>query len=355
MVGFWDVAPKPPLLSYLRTTIFGPSATDTAEPPQRLPTTPEGIQAIKESSPPAGVSRYRLVEDAVTAKATAVFLRNNFVGKGGGPAYILDPARLLRDGCRTLIVTSITTGAIVGVITSAPIGQLRRNTNQAPTPFTLRIIKDFCVAPQYRSRGLGSYLLFAVWEDTRRLGKGECRGEDAVIFLKEGAPIPKAGPTLASATWMYRRMREAENIARVQQVPWSALSNELRTFTAGRTDVLFNIPGRQPRDSVALIYRTYRGAVLAAYTRAHQQHPSDGEMICYETGWLEHGELLDAERRDAGLQLSAAAAGVLGCYWVWAASRSTVDAPWAADGPFHWYAFKWTPGFYGNVKLWLLF
>ena len=76
-------------------------------------------------------------------------------------------------------------------------------------------------------------------------------------------------------------------------------------------------------------------------------------MICYETGWIEKGELLEAERDDALMQLSAAAAAILGCYWVWCSSTVAAKSPWKQDGQYHWYAFHWTPGFYRNIKLWL--
>jgi hypothetical protein len=156
-------------------------------------------------------------------------------------------------------------------------------------------------------------------------------------------------------------MKEVEDVSRVQRVPWSALQGELVRFTEGRTDIIFNIPGSKQGtpDSVPLLYKTFRGAVLASFTRTHQQHPEDGEMICYETGWIEKGELLDAEREDALMQLSAAAAAILGCYWVWCSSRAGAGTgtgaatAWKKDGQFHWYAFHWTPGFYRNLHLWL--
>jgi GNAT superfamily N-acetyltransferase len=351
MYGFWDVAPKPPLLSYLRTSIFGASNLDTAQPPVRLAGNSPPL------SLPAGVQPWvHLPIEAIHEFCD--FLRRYFVSakSGQGPIYVIDPLTVKNDiennsGYRPLIVRSDETGHIIGCVSSAPIGRLQRNGSQAPTPFNLRIIRDFCVHPAYRGKGVGSYLLFSVWEDARSIG------EDAVIFLKEGPSISRAGPTLMSSPWIYRRMREAEDVSKVQRVPWNALTHELKIFTAGRRDILFNIPGKIPRDSVALIYRTYRGAILAAFTRAHQQHPDDGEMICFETGWLEHGELLDGEKRDATLQLSAAAAAILDCYWVWSKcdGKKIWDTPWKLDGQFHWYAFNWSPGFYGNVNLWLVF
>jgi hypothetical protein len=67
--------------------------------------------------------------------------------------------------------------------------------------------------------------------------------------------------------------------------------------------------------------------------------------------------MLDSEREDAAKQLSAAAAAILGCYWVWADKRNAGgqgQGQWKEDGPYHWYAFHWTPGFYENAALWLV-
>jgi hypothetical protein len=351
---FWDAAPKPSIFSYLKTTLLGADKETLAAPPTRLTATPV------ETPPPPDIATKWMLLPPSRISEFCEFLRLHFLtGKNATaatqPTYILDPATVAEDisssRLRPIIVCDKRTHAIIGCISSLSIGRLRRNGDQPATAFNTRIIRDFCIHSSLRGRsGLGSYLLFAVWEDSRALG------EDAVLFLKEGPPIGRAGPSVLSSSWMYRRMRDAEDVSRVQRVPWSALAAELTTFTRGRTDVIFNIPGKIPRNSVALIYRTYRGAVLASFSRANQAHPHDEKMICYETGWLEKGELLEAEKRDATLQLSAAAAAILGCLWVWMdCHREKSESPWIQDGQFHWYAFHWTPGFYGNVQLWLVF
>jgi hypothetical protein len=66
------------------------------------------------------------------------------------------------------------------------------------------------------------------------------------------------------------------------------------------------------------------------------------------TGWVEDGELLDQERRDAALGASAAAARDFNAPWIWfdaeAVGPLSNQSCWKADGPYHWYAFGWTPG-----------
>ena len=356
---FWDVAPKPSIFSYLLSSVVGPHKSVIDSPPTRLvPTCPE---LLKHPQPtPAGISRWNHLKPSEVSEY-GDFLRANFVTRAvaapatptPGPLYVIDIEDTKRDmadgSLRPIIVRDNKTNKIIGCIASVLVGRLRRNGEQSPTSFNTRIIRDFCVNANYQNTGIGSYLLFAVWEDTRSIG------EDAVLFMKEGAPIGRAGPTLLSSSWMYRRMRDTEDVSRVKRVPWSSLQQHLIDFTRGRTDTIFNIPGKMPRNSVALLYQGFRGAVLASFTRAQQYHPLDGESICYEAGWLEKGELLDTERQDAALQLSAAAAAILDSYWVWCRRRCGHTEPhWTPDGQYHWYAFHWTPGFHGNVELWLV-
>jgi hypothetical protein len=345
MASFWDHAPRQSLMSFFSGMIFGPPKEDICNPPKRL----DAVAAATASQQhqPTGLSKYEpLTIDTIHEYRQFLY---NFWPR---PQYIIQDitADISSGVLRPLIVRDANTKQIVGTIASLSIGRLRRNGEQEATPYQLRMIRDFCVAPQWRSKGLGSYLLWSVWHDLSAIG------EDAVLFLKEGAALGRAGPSLYSGTWLYRRMREAENVSNVEKIQWNNVPAKLKVYTKGKVNCLFNILGRQPTHSIVLEYKTFRGSILAAFTKTHQCHPADNEWICYQTGWLEKGELLDLEKNDAAQQLSAAAAALLQCYWVWIDENSIAvkDGTWSKDGQYHWYPFHWTPSIYKNAELFLL-
>ncbi len=239
--------------------------------------------------------------------------------------------------------------SILGVISSLPLGRLRR-AGSAPTNYEVRLIRDFCVAPAARGRGVGNALLQAILADSRALG------QVCAVFLKEGAPIGRAGPSLYSSTWMYRRYKGRDSSFGASEIPARHVDEILAMFSAENPRVIYNLPPvREATATRVFIYKGFSGAILAAFTPAYQKHPNNNTEIIYQTGWLERGEVFPMERIDAARALSELAARTMGAGWIWmdraALGKQALPLLWRPDGPFHWYAYNWTAGYYGNAQL----
>lgn len=243
---------------------------------------------------------------------------------------------------------------LAGCITSQPLGRLATADLQV-ADFNARLISNFCVHPTLRKKGHGSKLLNAIWADTASLG------EDTTLFLKEGQPLLNAGPTLYSSKWMYRQICGAPEPApqviavkasQAQAIVAEFAKAQIAGSSSSSKQVIFNIPNR-PSPTRLFIYKGIRGQILAAFSPAYQIHPADRRPIWYQTGWIEQGSVLEMERLAAARQLSAAAATTTGAGWIWMDQAvAACQPPWRSDGPFHYYAFHWTPGIY-SVQLFI--
>jgi hypothetical protein len=179
------------------------------------------------------------------------------------------------------------------------------------------------------------------------------------VFLKEGVPLAAAGTPLRSSSWIYRRV--AVIAAAPRQVRELSLKDGLELvaiYGLGNDRFLYNRPPEGCAVATRIfLYEGFRGSAIAAFTPAYQVHPRDSAPIIFQTGWVETGTLLPMERATALRQLSDVAAAVMRAPWVWmdgACAGGTVQPPWRADGPFHWYMYGWTADLYGNAELFLV-
>ena len=345
---FWEKANIPSLWKYLKAAIS----------PKRAPYRIERKPAYSTVSP-TECEYIVAVED--DAEKLAAFLQKNYQT---GSSKELSPKCTISSnwirqqitcGSIFLIVyeTAGPTSQIAGCIAASKLGQIK------PSNITIRLIREFCISPKWRKKGLGSYLLLKIWDVLKVLN------EDSVLFLKEGRPITSAGPTLHTGMWIYslfkysETMEQLKTIRNVFVVPWIVQESYIKKFSEYSNISLYNSYSSEGKnsDTIVLNYKGFRGEILAAFTNAWQQ--IEGNNIWYMTGWLSKGELLDAERYQAaenfGSILSSLAATDVA---VWLDSKvlavnSQLTAKWKKDGPFHWYAFQWSAGIYNDCDLFL--
>lgn len=347
--SFWSSSAKPSLTHVLCTKLLGPRAEVLQNPPQRLAELPDGhYRQLTLADIPH-------VSPARDLRAYTEFLNTNFFAPGQPQSSLTveQVEELVGRGGRYLVykdrVNAAAPVSILGVISSLPLGRLRR-AGSAPTDYEVRLIRDFCVAPAARGRGVGNTLLQAILADSRALG------QVCAVFLKEGAPIGRAGPSLYSSTWMYRRYKGRESSFGASEIPARHVDEILGMFSAENPRVIYNLPADPATTATRVfIYKGFSGAILAAFTPAYQKHPNNNAEIIYQTGWLERGEVFPMERIDAARALSELAARSMGAGWIWmdraALGKQTMMYQWKDDGPFHWYAYNWTAGYYGNAQL----
>ncbi len=310
--------------------------------PRPLPVPTANVQLPEGCSPAVTAS-------PSTATALSTFLNVHYrTGSrlGESPIYTISGCELrwylTEEIMNGMLVYNSEKTEIVGSCLSRQLGMLVGA--EGPTEISLRLISEFCVRRDRRGSGIASYLLS---ELLRYL-----RPETSYIFLKEGAPLPGAGPPLYSGQWVYRRVRrgERESRGRVQRLDlYGAVRTAWHFGRRRQQQMIINRPARtHPRATRSYLYKGFRGSILLNVSPAGQVHPQDGREIAYMTGWVEDGELLDQERRDAALAASAAAARDFNAPWIWfdaeAVGPLSKQSCWKEDGPYHWYAFGWTPG-----------
>lgn len=348
--SFWSSSTTPTLVHVLCSKLFGPRQEVLQNPPQRL-TPPPSAPILT----PADIPQVSAVVTDQEREAYVQFLATHFAD-AQHPRPSLT-ARLMEQlglcGGRFLLYrTPAHTGPIQGVISSQLLGRLRRG-GSAPTDYDVRFISNFCVARARRKCGIGNALLQAVLADSRELG------QTCAIFLKEGAPIGRAGPSLYSSSWMYRRYKGREFSSGVHEVAPCELFEMLAIYIQQNPRIIHNIPrDLNTLQTRVFVFRGFTGSVMVAFTPAHQRHPKNGGEMIYQTGWIERGEVLPTERIEAARSLSEFAARTMRADWIWMdraifAGRF-LPSPWKTDGPFHWYAYNWTTGYYGTTQLFLL-
>lgn len=344
--SFWSSSATPTLVHVLCTKLFGPRQEILQNPPPRLAPPPTARILT-----PADILQVSVVLTDQEREAYAQFLATHFADSQH-PRPSLTVRQMKQVGARGGRFLMYRVGPIQGVISSQLLGRLRRG-GSAPTDYEVRLISNFCVAPAHRRRGVGNTLLQAVLADSRTLG------QTCAIFLKEGAPIGRAGPSLYSSSWMYRRYKARDFSYGVHEVAPQELLEMLAIYIQQNPRIIHNIPGSiDGLQTRVFVFRGFSGSVLAAFTPAYQRHPKNGAEIIYQTGWIERGEVLPTERIEAARSLSEYAARAMGAGWIWmdraVFAGKSLPAPWKADGPFHWYAYNWSAGYYGTTQLFLL-
>jgi hypothetical protein len=337
MEHFWEKANLPSMWEYMKSLVYPKRDPRRLEQTRRYSTkSPTGIEFIKAKPDHAA--------------QLAHFLQKNYkTGTTKSPICTITSESIIKqlsDGAIYLIVYD-KDKQIAGCIGASRLGTIQ------PGNIPLRLIREFCIAPLWRKTGLGSYLLLSIWNTLK------VTSEDSVLFLKEGAPLSSAGPTLHTGIWGYKYFKHALQPPIISCKEISATQDQeeyIKTFAEYSNISLYNsiTPAKSDsKDTIVLYYKGFKGEILAAFTNAYQR--IDKYDIWYMTGWFTKGGLLDIEYLDA--------AQTFGNYIV---SRTGSDIAiwldynvlpkndeWLKDGPFHWYAFQWTAGIYNEANLFL--
>lgn len=183
------------------------------------------------------------------------------------------------------------------------------------------LIDCFCIYPESRRTGIGSRILSALHDRT---------GSKAMLFLKEGRPVPGISP-LYSSNYVYRRVTAAATS--VAPVSPRMASHLVQTYRSMYPDTFWLHSTINPNQSWRLWKKGLAWA-LACFQDAFQTHPKGGRI-----GWM------TALFCSAGIQQEALEDLVDAAPfdWIWT-DRVWMGScvGWSADGPFHWYTYRWT-------------
>lgn len=296
-----------------------------AKPPERLDAVAAG---------PAFTSG--VVQAEVADYAGVINFWQEHFKEVGGPRTSYTFADLIRLNKTLLIVRAPGPDPyIIGTIMAKPLGSWIRGRLLDGDQFATSYIDMFCVHKGWRSKGIGSSLLFAVFA---ALGS-----HSPSVFLKEGAPLSWSLPPIRSSAFTFRYImpdvRAADTVAQ-----WTP--DQLRQHIAENNDSHYIINSLKSTESAIFECRGY----VAVFSPAHQLH-RDGKPLVWMTGFVKPA----VADRAAVNTLSVAASKHFASPWIWAdAEFAPPDDMWKYDGPYHLYAFNWNPGVFFNGRPLLL-
>ena len=267
------------------------------------------------------------------------FLRANFRKGPFSPLYIYQayPQEILLTVCDT-------NDAIVGSVRLRPAGTFEENR--------VHLIDAFCIRPDWRRKGIGSYLLNQIHH------AAAAEGVHHAIFLKEGRPLDITGLLpLYSSTYVCRPTSAAAGAAATatataatpllaREIDTALAKTLLYSYTMLRPDT-FLILNWETTNQKWFHYRAGESAwILACIQNSHQQFKDEMRPIGWMTGWIESPAITEEDRYKAAIDICSAA----GAYynWVWMDSRwpgvTCSNTDFIIDGTFHWYTYQWSTG-----------
>lgn len=251
----------------------------------------------------------------------APFLKTNFKSNTRSPEYVYEkmPEEIL------IQAVDISGTDLLGTIRARPAGSFEY------MPITL--IDCFCVRPDMRRKGLGTFLLSSI--------KQACANNHIynAIFLKEGTPILAPGILpVYSSYYVYRNISGLDKSVQVSYMSNSQAYKLISTYTMLRPDT-FLILNKETENQKWLMYRHSGIWVLALVQNSFQT--ISGQKIAWITGWIE-SPLVDENARSLASESITSSITRLGYDWVW------LDYKWIGksskfmiDGPFNWYTYQW--------------
>ena len=199
----------------------------------------------------------------------------------------------------------------------------------------INIIDCFCIHPEWRKCGVGTYLLAALHKYTNSIGKKWS------IFLKEGGLLPIAQTPFYSSLYRYRRVRSNICTPAVQTIRVDDALKIIYIFKMLRPGI-FIIANRHTLNQKWRLYTNGRHWMLAVIQDTYQIHPFNYGKIGLCVGVIESIGFPPSLRNNALLQLTEDPE----FSWIWLDTIWVDDnsqrSMWSIDGPFHWYAYQWT-------------
>lgn len=225
-------------------------------------------------------------------------------------------------------------GNMIGVIRYRPIGVFVSSCVKPP----LHIIDCFCIHPDWRKRGVGTYLLSVLHAYTNKMGMKWS------IFLKEGGVVSNSGSNgpFYSSLYKYRQVCSDVCTPHTCQIGTADAHRRVGVYQTFHPDTFLSL-NLQTRNQIWRVYRNGRHWMIAVFQDSFQIHPNNYGKIGWCTGVIESDGFPAELRLDAFSELSE----IPEFSWIWADRVWTTDGgPWKLDGPFHWYSYQWSSSLY---------
>ncbi len=328
--SFWNMSPGPHFKHYLKSLIT------EAKVPEQFP-----LALLRPRKP----DYIRRIDPGNDLEQIVLFWEHNFKGRGATPVTFVRVTELeswLRNG-HILVGAFSKTGQVIGTVMSAPLGNIHR-LGIGTTPFRVRWIDFFCVAPTNRGHGLGSALLHALLDEQIAIN------EPASLFLKEGAPLPI--PALSTSSYVWRKVAEHERLTQLPEL-WTHDNLYGYAQTWHMPSKYFVNNHSSTNNTVTYAWKNlYDKRIIISISESSQIHPEDGLPILWQTGYIAEPDVSEEDKAMAAKAVSFAAARHFGSHWVWMDARAigAEKGVWKADGYYHIYAFHMDTGLYLNAQ-----
>lgn len=297
-------------------------------------------------SPPPGCEAVIVATSPADRRAVREFLEQTFGSPPHSPRLL---ARFSEDDLILVSKSSSDPSVLCGCIRISYAGHFET----AP----IFVADCFCIAPSWRKRGLGSYILFAIQQETLKRGMGH------VILLKESSSVLDLRRPIYSSQYVFCRNSCAPSLQDTMEQIHTLTHQEALSLIAIYKEVYpetFVLCAQTVSKNREILWRFWKRGlsfILASFQDSFQIHPQTHTAIGWATGWLElpcptiTATLSQEYRRQ---QTISAIISSLPYDWVWA-DRAWIRPTrvggeeregarsWQPDGPFHWYSCQWQP------------
>lgn len=253
------------------------------------------------------------------------------------PKLVHTPDTLLSPQDHLFVLYHQTTRNPLATIRYHFLGQLYSSTTPHPTIY---VVDAFCVHPEWRHKGLGTYLLTELHRYANQ------HHIPNAFFLKEGPTLPVLPLPLYSGSYVYRSLQPHVQASFTSNKKIIAFTTEqARQWISCYMKVCpntFLVYDDHSSDAIWRVYWSPPFSILACVQDTHQQR--DQQNMGWITVWLESPLMPDSIRHEASLLLSDSVSSVYSWIWMdrkWSGKDKVNQSPWKEDGGFHWYTYQW--------------
>jgi N-acetylglutamate synthase-like GNAT family acetyltransferase len=272
--------------------------------------------------------------DATPATTTFELKKIDFFLKSyfGNPPHtpILSPNFYSTPSDNQIVLYVCHNKEIVGSIRYKYAGEFEKET--------INSIDCFCIHPEWRKKGIGTYLLYVLHKITMK------KGFKYSIFLKESSQISSSKSPLYSSNYAFSKIvctespTEFKILSISHELAKKLIEQYLKIYPD--TFILINKKDKEPNNIEWRFFKESGHVILACFQNSYQIHPENNGKIGWCTGWLETSHKTKDRHKIINAMLHT-----LPYDWVWADARwigSPLPEGWKYDGSFHWYTYQWS-------------
>lgn len=260
------------------------------------------------------------------------------------PKLVHTPNSLLSSDDHVFVLYHKISYNILATIRYHYLGKLY-SLNDSNSP-PIYVVDSFCVHPEWRNKGLGSYLL------NRLHQYANDHSIPYAFFLKEGPSLPIISFPILSGSYVFRNLHQPLQyiFTSMNYNIYSLTFQEAHTCISSYMKICpdtFLIYRSNSSSALWKLYRSPPYSILACFQDTHQRIMNDyteEQKMGWITVWLESPSMTDDIRHQASILLSKSVSNKYEWIWMnrqWIGKKDGSIAPWKEDGGFHWYTYQW--------------